>query len=789
MNNEGRIPYNNPNRGEGRKEKQMNPWTSRLLIGALLLAGSLALSVHGAEPPNDIQSPDLSKLVGHGIEGHGGRVWKYIEVLIEWGFGKGTEALPFDGSVEASQVAPVMVGKAQPLSGDRATTMTGKQAWKSPVASGARRGIVLPVLYASGSVRISILTVRTASGSFSFRPADLEDGPILAPEYGFFVANAASNTTAAQFETELAAKGLKTIRQRVREMPEQSWEGAIEAFFPKGMWAPRFPPVPYESKTKIEVPCPYLTGLWRIGAWQLVKNCPRVKRADLKKLPSIATFAREIREKLQAADAKDPEGIYIVPDNIFIPLAVETDRIILALDHLGMHEVAQDGITVWLELQQPDGALFISSYDDTRHSIGALMILCAIMEHYQLTGNREWLEREKPRLRKAVEWIIERRRKTMKETLTPQEAEELRQGRNWSPYGLQLRMPCGDGEKGEYTYWNDAGGYRSVLMCAEAFRDIDADLGRRLLEEAAAYRKDLWKVVEKSIVESPVMRVKDGTCRSWVPQSFAYRGPATAFVKMLPVNADYGHCSFFSADIVATSASIEFFLKSGLLTIDDPRVDGHFEVLEDLFLSNNDWIRKRTKDFDPEKQWFANAGFGYQSGWERLPDYYLLKDDVPNFLRAWLNRMAVDLTFGSWMFQEHTTRGGCGDKSHGNAVFLTNFRNMLAMELGDTLWLARATPRVWLAQGKKISVKNAPTYFGTLAFEIVSDVANGKISATVEIPARKAPKEVVLRFRHPTSAPIKGVTVNGKDWKDFNKDKETITLKDLTGTVAVTAQY
>jgi hypothetical protein len=131
---------------------------------------------------------------------------------------------------------------------------------------------------------------------------------------------------------------------------------------------------------------------------------------------------------------------------------------------------------------------------------------------------------------------------------------------------------------------------------------------------------------------------------------------------------------------------------------------------------------------------------------------------------------------------------------------MENFRNLLVREDGGTLWLARATPRAWLDQGKRIAVKNAPTYFGTLAYEIVSDVDNGKITATVEMPARppapdegerarKAPKEVVLRFRHPKAAPITSVTVNGKPWTEFNKDKETITLKGLTGTVAVTAQY
>ena len=65
---------------------------------------------------------------------------------------------------------------------------------------------------------------------------------------------------------------------------------------------------------------------------------------------------------------------------------------------------------------------------------------------------------------------------------------------------------------------------------------------------------------------------------------------------------------------------------------------------------------------------------------------------------------------------------------------------------------------------------------------------NARITATVEMPARKAPKEVVLRFRHPKTAPIKSVTVNGpstgsgqgKPWTDYNKDKETIILKGLS---------
>jgi hypothetical protein len=79
---------------------------------------------------------------------------------------------------------------------------------------------------------------------------------------------------------------------------------------------------------------------------------------------------------------------------------------------------------------------------------------------------------------------------------------------------------------------------------------------------------------------------------------------------------------------------------------------------------------------------------------------------------------------------------------------------MLVMEIGENLWLARATPRAWLEQGKTIGVRNSPTYFGTVAYEIVSDVDNGKIGATVEMPLRKAPKEVLLRLRERLPEPF-----------------------------------
>ena len=152
-------------------------------------------------------------------------VWKRMDVEIEWGFQAGTEKTDFDGRVE-SYVA--MVGPVSPLADDKGTTVTGAHAWQSRAAGDARRGIVVPLLYAPeqlGPALDSRVTVWTKTAGFTFRVGDLENGPILIPEHGVFVTKAGSGKTARQFAGELAAKNLKSICQMTREHREAaSWE-------------------------------------------------------------------------------------------------------------------------------------------------------------------------------------------------------------------------------------------------------------------------------------------------------------------------------------------------------------------------------------------------------------------------------------------------------------------------------------------------------------------------------------------------------------------------------------
>jgi hypothetical protein len=222
---------------------------------------------------------------------------------------------------------------------------------------------------------------------------------------------------------------------------------------------------------------------------------------------------------------------------------------------------------------------------------------------------------------------------------------------------------------------------------------------------------------------------------------------------------------------------------AGLLPSDDVRVQGYLDVLEDRLLLENKYVGQRAKG-----DWFM-AGWQYQGGLERTANMHLSGDDIPVFLRSFFNCYAVDiLPNDGYVFNEHAVHGP-PDKIFEEAAFLERFRNLLVMEDGQNLWLARATPRAWLEQGKRIAVKNAPTHFGATSYEIISDVEHDTIKAQVHLPDRGRPDTVLLRLRHPRAKPIRAVTVNGANWTAFDKDKETIRLQGRTGTVTVEATY
>jgi hypothetical protein len=123
-----------------------------------------------------------------------------------------------------------------------------------------------------------------------------------------------------------------------------------------------------------------------------------------------------------------------------------------------------------------------------------------------------------------------------------------------------------------------------------------------------------------------------------------------------------------------------------------------------------------------------------------------------------------------------------------NASFLETLRLMLVHETRDHtgaprgLELAYATPRTWLGHGKRIAVRNVPTSFGPLSYEITS-AARG-VHASIDVPAGRRPVTLRLRLRLPAGRTVSTVLVSGRPAR-YDRAAETVDLSGLTGRVVV----
>ena len=584
--------------------------------------------------------------------------------------------------------------------------------------------------------------------------------------------------SAREFLAELAGKHLTTIRERTRTHAEETWDGAVAAMGHTDL--PPHPAPPLEPAMQVEVPDARLTAQWKLGAWHILRHAVR-----------------------------NEQGHWRFNDYPFGILASETYLILRALDLQGMHREAADGLDQWLSLplqphvvpgqdgyhplSKPDrplgwfsdgaGCLTLAAgpdgvggHMDGVHCMGPGAIMFTLAEHYRLTGDRAWLQAAAPRMKANAEWIL-RQRQLLSHIIPGGEhlwSKGLQPAHVVTPDSMCMHMQFYESE----AYYSLA-----VRAMAELLAGVDPGASRQLAAEAEAYRRDLIAALDRSITLTPVVAVRDGTYHSFIPFAPYVRGFASGAWGWRRCQ---GHVGAIYWDTVQSADPL--ISPAGLLSPTDPRVQGHLDVLEDRLLLENPKIRDRTPGFDPERDWFAHASWQYQCGLERHANIHLAADDVPCFLRSWLNQYAVDIMPGEYTFREHTT-GGPPDKLFEESAFLERFRMMLVMEDGGALWLARATPRAWLAPGQRIAVRNAPTAFGPVDYEIISDVDHGAITATVTLPSRQAPKAVLLRLRHPTGAPMRSATVDGKPWHDFDVASETVRLTGLRGTVRVEVRY
>lgn len=354
-------------------------------------------------------------------------------------------------------------------------------------------------------------------------------------------------------------------------------------------------------------------------------------------------------------------------------------------------------------------------------------MLYAVAQDYLLSDDRKSFEALLPDTLKALDWSIAQIRDASS-------AHGLTQGLVVGP----LNDITGSG----YWAFNQAYLYAGVEMMGRALQRDGNPRAAECLTVAQQYRAAIELAMSNASVQSPLVQLRDHTWIPYVPSDAAYTG--RNLKQWYPSDVDTG--------------------ATHLLRLKALPAEG--ELAESLLN-------------DQEDNLFLHGwGLANEPVYNQQATAYLFRDDVKATVRTFYSLMAGGFSHGALEPVEHRWRWGqyFGPPSTDGAWFEL-YRNMLVFEVDDhTLFLAQATPRAWLEEGRHIVVKKAPTWFGDVSFEIRSSAKNGKIEATVHLDARQQGTTMLLRLRHPEGKRMRQVTMDGQPWSDFDAQKEWIRL-------------
>lgn len=368
-------------------------------------------------------------------------------------------------------------------------------------------------------------------------------------------------------------------------------------------------------------------------------------------------------------------------------------------------------------------------------------MLYAVAENYLLSNDRQSFEKLLPDTLRALDWCLDHIRKA-----------EVEQGPTSGLAFGELNDLTGTG----FWAFNQAYLYAGVEAMGKALKRDGNPRAAECMKTAEEYRSRVEHAMSVATVLSPLVELRDHSWTPFVPSNAS--DPSRNFHQWYPSDVDTGALHL---------------LRLGALPAQGELADSMLNDHEDnLFLHG--WGMANEPVYNPQ----ATA--------------YLLRDDPKAVIRAFYSMMACGFSQSAFEPVEHRWRWGqyFGPPSTDGAWFEL-YRNMLVREMDDhTLILEQAAPRAWLQDGKVISVKNAPTWFGKISFEVRSHANDGRIDASVDLDSGRSGTTILLRLRHPQGRLLRGVTVNGNEWHDFDPHKEWIRIPNVTSReYSITARY
>jgi hypothetical protein len=354
-------------------------------------------------------------------------------------------------------------------------------------------------------------------------------------------------------------------------------------------------------------------------------------------------------------------------------------------------------------------------------------MLYAVAKNYLLSGDRAAFEALLPQSLQALDWCLAQISAAASHSGTAR--------------GL-VAGPVNDLTGEGIWAFNQAYMYAGLDLFAQALEQA----GHARATEARAAARQLHDAVQRGFgaaaMLSPLVQLRDHTWQPYVPAE------ATTPRRLLDV--------WYPTDVDCGAVHM---IRLGALP---PR-----SQLSDWLLNDHE-----------DNLYYKGRGIANEPVYNQNATAYLLRDDPEAAIRIFYSYMASGFSHSVYEPVEHRyTHGQYFGPPSTDGTWFELYRNMLVREQGDgSLLIGQAVPRAWLADGKRIEVDRAPTYYGPLGLTMISAAASGRITAEVTMPTRGRPRELLVRLRHPDGKGIRSVTVNGSAWTDFDTAKEWVRI-------------
>jgi len=387
------------------------------------------------------------------------------------------------------------------------------------------------------------------------------------------------------------------------------------------------------------------------------------------------------------------------------------------------------------------------------------------VEAYRITRDKEWMRSQAELLKECAEWTINNRHKTMQE-------EDGQKPLHW---GLLPKWSHGGdiAEMQTYALSPNLSCWKGLKETAWLMGELgDKETSQRYYKEAADYGEVLDSVLDR------IYRPGDN------PPFMPDRVYGTE-----PTAADY----------------YQLFI-GGILDLMP------FDFNDNRIRYFTDYLEQSNRTFCLMPRFRRDTGPG---GLDALygKGYFLTKlhqDKIKEFLLAFYGYLVFNMEHDCFTSRETNaiyasdlhlrTAFRVPDMSDplpcSSATMLNLLRHMLLTEemaeKGDytgNLLILYGAPRKWFQEGKTIAVEDAPSHFGKLSYRAASHIAQGYIEATITPPKRNPCQAIKLRLRHPRGKPMIKVTMDGKNWKEFDPAKELVTFPVTEKEVSIKAWY